>query len=165
VGFLDLPRRGDLRRPTPGVVLAIVVPLAIIGTIFGVAGWHMYARERAILNGPLVFATVTQYGSCKETRAYGCSRGGRAGNDIGVAVQFIASDGRLTRSAVSYAPASAPRLGSKIAIRYNPRDPGDAISIREHKREKWFLKRYMLGVALVLPLIFLAAHFSTRRRA
>jgi hypothetical protein len=156
-----------MRRPKLHVVLAIAVPLAILGTIFGAAGWHMYARERAVLNGPGVNATVTGYGSCRETRAYDCNRvGGRYGPaEIGVTVAFLGGDGRLTRSVVSYPPGRAPEVGSRIEIRYNPSDPSDAIAIGQHQRNRRAFRRIMVGIAVSLALIFLAAYLRDRRRS
>ena len=156
-----------MRRPKLHVVLAIAVPLAILGTIFGVAGWHMYARERAVVNGLRVIATVTGYASCKKSRAYDCNLvGGRYGPaEMGVTVEFVARDGRLVRSAVSYVPGRAPEVGSQIAIRYNPSDPADAISITEHERESWAFKEIMIGIAIALALVLLAAYLNDRRRS
>jgi hypothetical protein len=159
-------RLGLMRRPRLGELLTVAVFVAIFGTVIGVVAWHSYTEERAILNGPRVVATVTGYGSCKETRAYQCCRGGRyCAREIGVTVVFVGSDERTIHTAVAYLPRRAPKVGSKIAIRYNPDDPAEAISVAEHEGDWRHARSIFVIFAVGIPLVVVAAYVGHRRRA
>jgi hypothetical protein len=118
--------------------LRIVVFFLVAGLLLAAVGWKEWRVHRAIAAGSRVDAVVIGRGGCPGWQS--CTR-----SETAVRVAFRLPDGTPQSASVTVQKDEMHPIGSRLALRYDPRHPGRAEYVNHASRA--------LG-ALVAGLLF-----------
>jgi hypothetical protein len=118
--------------------LRVVVFFVATGILLAAVGWKEWRVHRTITAGSTATAEVVGKGECPGWQS--CTPA-----DKPLAVAFRLRDGSPQRASVTVAKGERHPLGSRLAVRYDPRHPGRAEYV-EHGSQAF--------LALVLGLVF-----------
>jgi hypothetical protein len=129
--------------------LRIVVFFVVSGLLLSAVGWKEWRVHRAILAGDRADALVIGRASCPGWQS--CTP-----SETSLAVAFRLPDGTPQGASVTVEKKENHPIGSRLAVRYDPRHPHRAEYVRHGSRA---LGALVAGLLFVLGSITLGAFF------
>jgi hypothetical protein len=129
--------------------LRVVVFFLVVGLLLAAVGWKEWLVHRAIEAGSQADAVVIGRGDCPGWQS--CTPA-----ETAVSVAFRLPDGTPRGASVTVAKNERHPIGSRLALRYDPRHPGHAEYVRHGSRA---LGALIAGLLCIVGSVVVGAFF------